>query len=369
MRSRVLALVIILLVAGCSSTPQTTSTATLSATPSPSPSSSTATPIVTPTPTRSPTRTATPTPSTTPTPAPPNNPWRSDPIVVALDDRVGDDSIERSLTEAIAFWNGNIGDYSGFAGRFVYRPNATEPDVILVHKRQVICGGEERAIGCAPYFQEGEYELDPPTEVAIEAGYTRANTTRTIEHEFGHVLGIPHNSSPMPLMAPSHDVTYRDRPDAHERANPWYTANLTAYVEYKDGWYDNQKREYKDELQHTLDYYGAGADGHVPENVSVSWVDNRSAAHIVFEFPEEPPCAERDEAVSCYNRFGHDLDIDAALEYHVNVTISFTGIERRRVAWHAGYWLGFALGAENVSDLPPPFDEPESDPREEWWTK
>ncbi len=298
---------------------------------------------------------------------PPENPWSADPIIVAIDDPIPDQDVRPSVEAAIAYWNGNIEKYSDFHGRFVLRPNASNPDILVRFTRQVICDGTEEAIGCAPYYDRVGAVTDPPTEIEIEAGYSRSNTTRTVKHEFGHVLGIEHGSDPMPLMRSSHDVTYQSVTDAHNRSNPWYTDNLTVFLEAKGDWYDTDRQRYKEQLDHAVTYYDDGADGHVPANVSFAWTRNRTAAEIVFAFPDDPPCGEAGESLSCYSQFGHNLDTDDAFEYHVNATISFTDIPEDRVAWHAGYWLGFAMGAANVSDLPPPFDEPEEDPREDWW--
>lgn len=275
--------------------------------------------------------------------------------------------VKLALENSIAYWNDNIDEYSSFEGRFVFRPNASDPDILVIYERQVVCSGNETAIGCAPIYRGDDTVTNQPSTIKIESGYIKSNTTQTIKHEFGHVLGIEHNTEPMPLMAPSADVTHQSIQDAHDRSNPWYTRNLSIYIEYNKGWYDNEKERYKKELQHAVDYYDEGAKGHVPTNISFAWTRNRSEAEILFRFPNDPPCGEPGEDVSCFSQFGHDLDTDPAHEYHVNATISITDIPEDRVAWHAGYWLGFAMGSANVSDLPPPFDEPQDDPHEEWW--
>jgi hypothetical protein len=67
--------------------------------------------------------------------------------------------------------------------------------------------------------------------------------------------------------------------------------------------------------------------------------------------------------------YGRSTDGDAALEYFENQTIRVdSDLDPERLGWHVGFWVGDSvLAASGPEDLPPAFDDPETDPRKAWW--
>lgn len=332
---RALVLAVIVLLAGCGgqAAPATQTTAT----------------------TETPTATATATPTPTATPAPPDNPFQSDPVVVAIENPTNR-SFEPLVRSAAAYWNTNAGTYGEWSTTLIVRPNATDPDIrVRFIDDIVVCdseiGGE--FLGCAPVP-----EAINPGETAvidIERGYTDASTLSTIKHEFGHVYGVTHGEEPMPLMNASSVANETAQPNATERAVPWQTNHIQVYVNYSS--FDASRDRVSKQVSRTLRYFDEGQDS-VPDRVRVTKTGNRSAAEIVVR------ARPLSDAASDGSFYGMSPDADRALEYYTNATITLDrGLEEENIGWHIGYWLDGGLS----KGLLPPFDEPEEDSRGNWW--
>jgi hypothetical protein len=123
----------------------------------------------------------------------------------------------------------------------------------------------------------------------------------------------------------------------------------------------------REHVQHALDYYADGANGTVPENVSFSLTENRSAADVVVEFTEDLPCRTGDSG-SCGRVQGTDPDGDGALERYDRLRVTLSDIDTEAVGWHVGYWLGYGFGFDEDPEWPEPFRNASyEDRRSEWW--
>lgn len=351
--------VFILVLTGCSSgTPTATPTG-----PSSPHQTATAPPTDSPRPTATPG--PTPTPRPTPTPDPyPSNYWDETELRVGVSANLSSQRNYTALVEtAASYWTHHSEQFAGYPINFTVVPNGTNPDIVVRFQREIrTCGGEETAaaMGCATHVSR-EFQPDRPEIVKIKAGYSAATTVETIQHEFGHLLGLDHGDEPMPLMNASADTyAYLSRPNITDRTYPWYSRNLSIYVAASPGYMGDETRS---QVQHAVDYFRAGKGGVKPANVSLSITENKSDAQIVINFTRE-----MEDGVSFGRGYGYNIDTDTPLEYRTYYVITIADIDDEAVGWHVGYWLSFALGIDKRSNLPDPFlDADYEDRRDEWW--
>ena len=220
-------------------------------------------------------------------------------------------------------------------------------------------------LGCAPRLSADDR---PPRPVVVEiaAGFADETTQRILEHEFGHVLGIRHGEPPLPLMEARFAAATLPATDAVNKSNPWTTSDLRVYVDYRNA--TGVRDTLAFQLARAVEYYDAGAEGHVPENTSFALVDNRSRAQIVVRFDVDREGCSTDAPRSCGSREGFDPDRDGALEYYTAATVLLNGLDAEATGWHLGYWLGVLMGHDRPEELAPPFrDASYEERRSDWW--
>lgn len=360
-RVQILAVALLVILAGCGGSVQDTTTTTTSTT--------TATTATTPasTTTRTTTTTTTRTPTTTPAP---DNPWEADTVTVAVDDSLNQSrDISPLVNETLAYWNEHANTYGDYAVEFQYTTDTLRADIVVELVTEIPeCGPEQenKTVGCAPLLETGTTAAAQET-VEVVAGYTDETTRQILKHEFGHVLGIEHDEEPMPTMRSWTDTTYLEKPNATERALPWENNTLSVYLSTENRTYTSTVTE---QVEHALSYYERGADGHVPENVSFVMTENESAADITVSFPTAVTCGDtRSTSGSCGWLWGYDTDTDDAFEYYYRAEIRVAHqTDAEAVGWHVGAWLADAFGLTSEEELPPPFVDPDYDTvYGEWW--
>lgn len=362
------ALVAVVVLAGCSSlvgAPATTPPTTTDGF-SESPTTTTSTVDTTPTAESDTSREETQT--VTETPRPPDNPWRAERVTLVLDTNGHDETdYEQALQSAVAYWNDNM-LFANYTVELVY-PNATAPADIVVEVRSDVgtCGYEqsERFLGCAPLLTT-ERRASRPVIVQVEAGYNQRGTRSIMIHELGHVLGVRHGEPPREYMEENDQIFEVEQPDATERAYPWQTTTFEFYAA-TDQLPADDRETAREQVGHVVEYYShiASEDADVPSNVTVRWAANRSDANVVVTFPETLPCST--ESGSCSRRSGFDPDGDGAIEYYTETEIFVSGVSPRAIGWHTGYMFGLSLGIDE-SNLPAPFQRTTRSARvSDWW--
>jgi hypothetical protein len=377
-RLAAVAVALLLVTAGCASAidslrgGSTTADAsgTTAATTTPSPASPT--PIATETPT--PTATATSASTETATSAstetataaatavPRESPWTADPIVVGV---AADDprAYAPLVREATDYWEANDRRYVGYEVRFVVRPDAADPDVLVnVSDSVPDCGSTSEPAGCAPLVTD-ERQVGSTQPVWIVSGLSNESTVFVLKHEFGHLLGLRHGDPPTAVMRAASVLYTLPRPDAVDRAFPWNDSEFGVYADFSTAERPDEARE---QVTHALTYYEGRPPG-MPDNLTFEYVDDPEAADVTVEFAGEAACSGA-RVASCARTRGTDPDGDGAVETYTNVTITLSAVPTDATGWHVGYWLAQSLGAEDDAEKPPPFRN--ATPRErrsEWW--
>ncbi|MFB6188942.1 MAG: hypothetical protein ABEI57_03585 [Halapricum sp.] len=269
----------------------------------------------------------------------------------------------------IEYWQRNDERYGNYTKDLVFRPDSRTADItVQIVDNITHCGDESNTyiIGCADFYHRSTLAEDP-TVVQIESGYTRETTIDIVKHEFGHVYGRPHNRPPMPTMnATDSDATLLPKPNVSSREWPWKNQTVRVYADYNS--FDADREVVKTQVSRAVDYYDAGAEGYIPDSATIVLTQNRSKGDVVIRSGPLNRCTGSGDPGSCGLFYGKSTDSDSALEYYTEQDINITGIAPEKIGWHVGYWLGYSLAnADSPDQLPPPFDEPQDDPRRSWW--
>ncbi|WP_336001690.1 matrixin [Halorientalis halophila] len=297
-------------------------------------------------------------------------PWDETEFVVAVDTDAQDDhgAFVADTREAVAFWERTAEEHLGHPVHFRVEPNASDPDVVVSVVADVEdCGTEEHVAGCAPLADDLRRQ-EKPVDVRVKRGFDRESIRQVLTHEFGHILGQGHDDPPASAMAAESQLATEPRPDATERPVPWADPELTVFLDDRNV-SAADREQVRDQVGHALDYYERGADGMVPENVTLRLVDDRESADVLVSFPDPLPCDGVEESsASCRQLTGVDPDRDGVSERYTRADVYLSDIDPDAVGWHVGRWLGDALGADETSDLAPPFrDASYEERRSEWW--
>lgn len=135
----------------------------------------------------------------------PDNPFQSDPVVVAVEYDDGVPNRTATVERAAQYWNENRSErYGNWSAELAVRPDADDPDVVVSLQQEVDSCGFDVAVlseftGCAPRL-DADDDPDTPVTVAIDADRPPEQVERTVKHEFGHVFGIRHGMEPRDIM-------------------------------------------------------------------------------------------------------------------------------------------------------------------------
>ena len=294
----------------------------------------------------------------TATPRPPQNPWRSDPVVVGVTNRADRNrSYVPLVAAALDYWNADGTDHGAYAANYSLRPNASDPEIAVVFVPTIDrCGYKdaESVVGCAPKLGADDHEPDGVT-VRIEGNLDDASTITTLKHELGHTRGLSHDyNDTLEFMNASVNTSRRPMTDAMNKTNPWESTSLGVYVDY-EGVHEYERAGYATEIREGLGYWNDGAEGYTPENLTLSLVANESAADVVVTFADSVDTA--DGTGYQVRSGGTDPDGDGRVETftHATVTLSERGDEDL-MDWSVAAAVGYLLGDTDPDERAPPFD-------------
>lgn len=290
----------------------------------------------------------------------------------------GPDRYQETVVHAVTYWRENA-EQAGYDVRPVVNVSAEDPDVVVRVTPNVTCEGDAEAVGCAPLVSEPR-ALGDTVEMRLEPRPNDRLTYRIAVHELGHVFGVEHCSEPRTFMYMDCPPGARsgERPDATERDSPW---GAVPWAESSDTGSETEIRVYIDtagavpgdrdravtQVKRALDYYErtATADGVGP--VRFTEVNDPYRADVHINFSDETNLCALPRV--CSDTFGVSTDDDGALERHSYARIELALNDPALVGWRTGYRLGFLLGADDESELPPVYRNREAvDPTGDWWT-
>lgn len=270
-------------------------------------------------------------------------------------------NVQPLVERTLSYWEQNAKEYVGYGVEFELDPDASDPDVIVSFQRRVECHGQTGWLGCAPDVETVDTRSETMV-VAVKGGYQNDSMVQTLKHEVGHVLGLDHGEEPMPLMSPQQESLKLQQPDATSRTFPWNDRNLSVYVDYSTISSD-RRIEVADQVSRALEYYERKDNTSRWDNVSFTPTRQPDGADVRIDFVKESPLLR--EAGSIGRPKGPDLDGDGRVEYYTESRIVVSNVNTDAIGWHVGYWVGVSLGADNPSELPPPFRN--GTRTSEWW--
>lgn len=313
----------------------------------------TPTPAVTETETPTPTETATPTDTPIETEAytrPPDNPWEADPITVAIyRNDASDRNFEPLLRQALDFWeNESEAGRVGYELNFTIVNDSAEADIIVGFVGEIPqCGDtDEQIAGCADSIRWGE-DAPTPTVVQTAVGYNDSATVTVLKHEFGHTLGYSHSEADIyDFMVESQLLGRLDQPDVDDRAFNWEQDTLYVYANYSEDSTRHREGEYERDIQQVVDTYN---DYHnMPEGVRLKVTQNASKADITIHFRDSLEDADKYTAYYTYV----DLDYDGEPNYYTSYAIYIGDVDSQYVEEAVGYYVGYSVYANETTDLP-----------------
>jgi len=358
---RAVLLAMLLILAGCGGQSSTAPTET--STPAPT----TTSPLA---PTGTPTATSTPTATATQTPTPPDNPWETDPITVAINDSVAYEPIQPQVQKALEFWEINAMQTPYRDVKFMLIENKKEADLVIRVDRFIeLCGSKlaDDYVGCSPKPGNDD-AFDEQPVVRIERGYTADSRVTILKHQLGYVLGLTQDSD-IDVMDPELNLTNLPQTDAVDKPNPWEKPTVRIYVDYS-GAPVPIREDHREQVENALGYYQDGAEGFTPENVTIEQVESADRADITVKFDDRSNIGDRDE-ISNATVTGSDTDSDGRVERFTEATI-YLGYnvegEYGITSYNLGYWIAYSFAAQ-PGEYPPPWEQDGITYRDEWWKR
>lgn len=287
------------------------------------------------------------------------NPWDEEVVTVGMGDEPESwtEAEIAAVESAIHYWNAREDIYTDHQVTFAFVGNSTRPDVQVQFVPYIdncgVSADSAVTLACAPRYDEGE-EATVPTSIRVREGRDEAALARSVKHEFGHILGLRHGEEPMPLMAET--TAWEPRAtvmNASERRYPWHDRVLSVSIE-QDGTY--RQGALRAHVKEALAYY---------ENADSRW-DGPSPEFVLVQDPARADIRLRVSRTDecdvgggyCWTAAGEQLDKDEAIEYYTRFNATFGSLDARYLSWYAGRVIGYAIGADDESELPATFADP-----------
>lgn len=275
-----------------------------------------------------------------------DGPWDGETVRVAVVSNASDRAFRPLLARALRYWEREAPRRAGYDLRYELVDGGDDADVhVRFVERIDACGGvrDDHTAGCADYVPPGG-AAPSPTNVRIETGYNDSATVSLLKHEFGHTLGLTHeDGETLPFMNATTKLGTLDRPDVGERGYHWRASTLAVHVDY--GGVDGDG-DYAAAVTGVLDRYER-SDA-LPSGFAFESAGDATGADVSIRFDSAAAGEERSNATYRYV----DADYDGEPEYYTRYEIVLGGVDPDRAGDLVGWYLALALYADGPSEVP-----------------
>lgn len=259
-----------------------------------------------------------------------------EPYVIGIENET-EQNVAGPLREAVDWWDGREHEYdSAWEGEFVVRPDAENPDIVVLVADTVDCNSQAQA--CAPKYNDSTQIAlgDSTMRFGLADVPNRAGLVKTLKHELGHVRGVSHCEPPHWLMGCPDSAAYEDK-NYNTRDFAWRTQTLSVYLETDDPTARGDVRAVLDEYENS---------SATPADLRLRFVDDPWLAHIHLGLEGCDSCGYGWDPSRL--RGGHSYDSDNELEflYWANVSVTAEAEERQTAVRNA---LEFLFATESDS--------------------
>lgn len=279
-------------------------------------------------------------------------------MTVALSEE-SPEEMRANVLRATEWWEANDSEYLPYEVEFELTSDPSDADIVITTVPSIpSCGYDtsDEIRGCAPLLDPDEPATGQAT-IRIEQGVHPEVRPYILQHEFGHVLGLPHQFEPRIMQA----TAEFDLPDLQERSNPWARDTLFVYVDLGD--YGGPADRFNDQVDHAMEYFEQGASGELEYDISFERTDDRSEADIVITGASFPDL----DTGSTTRWYVENADSDPQGEWVHNQSIQISDrLETSAVGWHVASLLTETLGPNPIPETLSPEQEYHHR-RSAWW--
>ncbi len=291
------------------------------------------------------------------------------------------DRYRETVRRAVEHW-GNTTRAGGDRLQLMFDPSAADPDVVVHVQENVTCEGDPEAVGCVPASAGAQaLTANATVEVRLEPRPNDRLTYWTAVHELGNVFGVGHCAVPRVSVAGNCSTGPEGdrRPNATDRDSPWTTrpwaasddgegaeTELRVYID-TSGYTGADRGRAVTQVQRALDYYERTATAEGVGPVQFTRVTDPYRADIRIDVSNATLSCTLPDA--CRDEVGVTTDGDGALERYAYAHLEISKANPRWIGWQTGRELGYLLGADDPSEMPPAFRDPGAvDTGGDWWT-
>lgn len=233
------------------------------------------------------------------------------------------------VANATGYWEANDEEYLGYPVSYTMVDSRSDADIVIEMDSTDNCDIENRTgelLGCADLL---EGSLSAPMTATVEPNLSIPVTNETMIHELGHVHGLTHSDAPTGLMRGTHSTLTTGPGDDATK------------IHYRTG---GEIRSYqRQEVTKALEYFEGHDDLIHGDEFRWEYVSEPEQADLIITH-----YSETDDPV-CFESGGGSCG--GAGEYKGQLEIRVENINTRTLPWHIGYGITNLLLTDVPDDL------------------